>query len=337
MKTTIPTFFLICTLLTSCSALFFGTETTADPHKNYDYLCEIIDTRYSLFNIKKNDWESSKKEYRKLLRDSMNDEELLEVFDELVGSLEDGHSNVYTSFNYTRHWDWYLDFPVNFNFEIIERNYLGRKHWRTGPFLHTILEDSIGYVYYGSFSPSISGKQLKAVFGRMNKCKAVIFDIRNNGGGKLSNVKRIARQFADSTRSVHSFYFKNGPGKEDFSKAIGYTVKPAKNAFTKPVVILMNRKSYSAATFFPAAMRAFPHVTIMGDQSGGGGGIPYHFELPNGWSFRISTTRTISALGENIEPGILPDIRVHLSEEDLKNGKDTMIERAMAFLNQKEE
>ena len=216
-------------------------------------------------------------------------------------------------------------------FETIERNYLGRKHWRTGPFLHTVI-DSVGYIYYGSFSPSISGKHLKTVFDRMSNCKAVIFDIRNNGGGKLNNVKRLASQFADSTRRVHNFYFKTGPGKEDFTKPIGYTVKPAKNAFTKPVVVLINRKSYSAATFFPSAMRAFPHVTIMGDHSGGGGGIPYHFELPNGWGFRISTTRTISALGENIEPGILPDIRVHMNDEDLKKGKDTMIEKALNFL-----
>ena len=116
MKYFISSSFFIAFLFSSCTTLFFGANTSTDPEENYDYLCKIIDTRYSLFNIKKNDWETSKKEYRELLRDSMTDEELLDVFDKLVGSLEDGHSNVYGGFNYTRNWDWYLNYPSNFDF-----------------------------------------------------------------------------------------------------------------------------------------------------------------------------------------------------------------------------
>lgn len=310
-----------------------GADPIDTPEGNYDYLCEIIDTRYSLFDLKKNDWETSKKEYRKLLRDSMTDEELLDVFDRLVGSLDDGHSNVYGGFNYTRNWDWYLDYPANFDETVMTRNYLGKKHWRSGAFQHTII-DSIGYIYYGSFSQPISGKHMKAVFDRMKDCKGIIFDIRHNGGGKLNNVKKLAAQFADKERKLHNFYFKTGPGAEEFTDSIGYSVKPAKNAFTKPTVILINRHSYSAGTFFPSAVREFPHVTIMGDHSGGGGGIPFHFELPNGWGFRISTTRTVDRTGYNIEPGIEPDIAVSLEEEELRKGKDSMIEAALEFIKE---
>ena len=66
----------------------------------------------------------------------------------------------------------------------------------------------------------------------------------------------------------------------------------------------------------------------MGDHSGGGGGIPFHFELPNGWGFRISTTRTVDRTGYNVEPGIEPDIAVSLDAEELKKGKDSIIEAA---------
>ncbi|MCB0662395.1 MAG: hypothetical protein KDC24_06630 [Saprospiraceae bacterium] len=100
------------------------------------------------------------------------------------------------------------------------------------------------------------------------------------------------------------------------------------------MVILTNRKSYSAATFFPALMSAYPHVTIMGDTTGGGGGIPYHLELPNGWNFRLSTTITKDAQGRNIELGIPPDKLVSLDKEKANEGIDSVIEAALAHIKE---
>ncbi len=315
-------------LCSSCARLFFGKDAGKTIGESYDYLTETIDERYSLFDVKDVKWEDAKKEYRALLTDSMTNEDLLNVMGHLVGNLKDGHTNVYGGFNYSRYWDWYLDYPTNFDFEVIERNYLKKNHWRTGPFLHTII-DSVAYVYYGSFSPPISGKNLKHLMDRVRPMKGVIFDIRNNGGGKLNNVKKIASVFADSTRVIHDFYFKT---KDGFSEKIPYKIKAQKKRFTKPVIVLTNRKSYSAATFFPSGMAAFPHIKVMGDHTGGGGGIPYFFELPNGWTFRASTTRTIDTKGRNIEPGIPPDIEVHIKPEDRAKGIDSIIEAALDLI-----
>jgi len=319
-------FFLV--FFSSCTTLFFGADPEKKLGESYDYLTETIDERYSLFEVKDGKWEAAKKEYRALLKDSMTNEELLNVMGDLVGTLKDGHTNVYGGFNYSRYWDWYLDYPTNFDYEIIERNYLKRDHWRTGPFLHSVI-DSVAYVYYGSFSPSISGKALKHLMDRIRPMKGVIFDIRNNGGGKLNNVKKLASVFADTTRVIHDFYFKTEDG---FTEKIPYKIKATKKPFKKPVIILTNRKSYSAATFFPSGMTVFPHVKIMGDDTGGGGGIPYFFELPNGWKFRASTTKTIDSKGRNIEPGIPPDIEVHMNPEDRAKGKDSIIEAALELI-----
>lgn len=325
----------LTTMLGSCAAIFFGGKPDDSNQAVFDHFCHLIETRYSLFDLKEVDWPKSKAIYQSQIRDSMSKEELLEVLGGLLTTLKDGHVNITTDWNYARHWDWYLDYAQNFNFEIVERNYLGKDHWRTGPFLNSII-DSIGYVYYGSFATPISGRSLQALMERMKSCRGVILDLRNNGGGRLNNTRLIAQRFADTTRQALTFYYKSGPAREQFDGPFSYTIKPSgKFQFTKPVVILVNRKSYSAATFFPAIMSAFPHVCIMGDQTGGGGGIPYHFDLPNGWDFRLSTTKTIDSKGRNIEAGIPPDVAASLQPSDEKQGKDTMIEQALEFIRTK--
>ena len=60
---------------------------------------------------------------------------------------------------------------------------------------YKILEDNVGYIYYGSFSNDVSESGLDQILNRMAICKGLIIDVRNNGGGSLSNVEKIASRF----------------------------------------------------------------------------------------------------------------------------------------------
>ena len=80
-------------------------------------------------------------------------------------------------------------------------------------------------------------------------------------------------------------------------------------------------------------MRLLPHVTIMGDRTGGGSGLPFSSELPNGWSVRFSASPQLSAEMEQIEFGIDPDVKLDMTDEDEDQGRDTLIEAARALLN----
>jgi Peptidase family S41. len=79
-------------------------------------------------------------------------------------------------------------------------------------------------------------------------------------------------------------------------------------------------------------MRILPLVTIIGDKTGGGSGLPFTSELPNGWNVRFSSSPHFDANMEQIEWGIDPDIKVDISSTDYNKGIDTIIERARAFL-----
>ena len=115
----------------------------------------------------------------------------------MLNELKDGHTNLISTFNMSRYWDWYLDYPDNFDSDIQE-NYLGRNYSIAGGLKYTTLIDGqIGYIYYGSFSSSAGESGLDHIFYQFKDCKGLICDIRDNGGGMLSNADRIASRFLE--------------------------------------------------------------------------------------------------------------------------------------------
>ena len=72
---------------------------------------------------------------------------------------------------------------------------------------------------------------------------------------------------------------------------------------------------------------------MIGDKTGGGSGLPFSSELPNGWSVRFSASPMFDSDMNQIEFGIQPDIPVSITDEDRAKGIDTIIEAARKLLN----
>jgi C-terminal processing protease CtpA/Prc len=79
-------------------------------------------------------------------------------------------------------------------------------------------------------------------------------------------------------------------------------------------------------------MRYLPLVTLVGDKTGGGSGLPFSSELPNGWGVRFSASPHLDADKQQIEFGIDPDVKVDMDADDRARGIDTIIERARALM-----
>ena len=88
---------------------------------------------------------------------------------------------------------------------------------------------------------------------------------------------------------------------------------------------------YSGDTFV-RDMSQCPLVTILGDQTGGGSGLPFSSELPCGWSVRFSAAPMFDANMQQIEFGIQPDTLVALDPELAAQGFDSLIETARSLL-----
>jgi C-terminal processing protease CtpA/Prc len=166
-----------------------------------------------------------------------------------------------------------------------------------------------------------------------SSCSGLIIDIRNNGGGSLGYADRLASRFVSERMLAGYIYHKVGAGHDDFSARYPVYIEPSAGVhWDGRVCILTNRHSYSASNDFVSKMCQLPLVTIIGDRTGGGGGLPVNAELPNGWTVRYSSSPLLNALGEHIESGIDPDIWSSMLSADVSQNLDTIIECAIALL-----
>lgn len=112
------------------------------------------------------------------------------------------------------------------------------------------------------------------------------------------------------------------------------TLKPSSGIrWHKPVAVLTNRSVFSAANEFVKYMKCCPNVTVIGDKTGGGAGMPLSSELPNGWAVRFSACPMYDRQKNCTEFGIDPDHSVGLTDGDFAKGMDTIIEYARKVLN----
>ncbi len=328
MKRFIP-ILLIAGILTSCEKQFLSTDPANNPVSNFEHLWNEVNNKYSYFEYKSIDWQEVYDTYHPLIYDGMSDKELFDVLADMLFELRDGHVNLTSPFDRSRNWDWFLDFPPNFNENIIYRNYLGNNYWITGP-LHNQIIDDVLYVYYASFANSISQANIDELMERAQGLKGIVIDIRSNGGGSSGNAVALASALTDQPFDYGYSRIKNGPGKDDFSPWAKLTISPRSGKrFTGQVILLCNRNSYSASNFFAQMMKSLPNAILVGDQTGGGGGIPAFGELPNGWIYRFSASQMVDLQGEHIESGVPVDISVELSPDDEVNGIDTILEAAL--------
>ncbi len=319
-------------LLHSCEKILIRPDARTDPFTVFEEVWSFTNDHYSFFEFKGIDWDEAYNRYNRHIHIHMNPVELFDICAEMLYELRDGHVNLVSSFDRSRYWEWYLDSPENFSYPIIERNYYKGNQRFIGPLEFLDLGDII-YVYYRSFASSISDGNLDTVLSALANKKGLILDVRNNGGGSTVNAKRLASRFTDEKRLVGRNFVKTGPGHDDFRKEDIYIEPHDGIRFTGNVIVLTNRKSYSATTYFTQYMNALPNITFVGDTTGGGGGMPAFHDLPNGWLLRVSSSRFYSPDGFNIESGIPPHIQARMTRESMAGGKDDILETAISILN----
>lgn len=304
----------------------------ADPKENFQLLWKTVDENYCFFDLKEIDWKEIKIKYEKKVTDDMDEKALFAICSDMLNELKDGHVNLSSDFNTSRYWDWFTDYPQNFNWGIVERNYLGKDYIIAGKIKARNI-NSIGYLRYESFENLITSKNTKEIIKQLGPIKGLIIDIRDNGGGYETMVDTLASSFFDKKTIVGYIRYKEGPSHSDFSKYFPrYIKRTSDDIYKGEIVVLTNRLVYSSANYFVSVMSTLPNVTIIGDKTGGGGGAPFSSELYNGWKFRISRDPLFNSNKEYIENGIEPDIYVNINPIDESNNTDTIIEYAINYL-----
>ncbi len=302
------------------------------PQGNFEALWSIMDEHYCFFKEKGIDWDSVHAVYQPQFNYGMSESQQLEVLGNMLAELRDGHVNLYTSFDYSRYWGFHENYPANYSDSLV-RAYLGTDYHIANGMQYRVLDDNVGYLRVSTFENTFGSGNLDEILMYFQPCLGLIIDLRNNGGGMLTSAETLAARFTDEEMLVGYMRHKTGKGHDDFSSLEKQTLKPGKGIrWHKPVVVLVNRSVFSAANEFVKYMRHFPEVTIVGDRTGGGAGLPFSSELPNGWSIRFSACPIYDTDMTSTEDGMDPDVRVGLASDDISRGVDSMIEKAREII-----
>lgn len=307
-------------------------EYDDSPQGNFEALWRIMDEHYCFFTEKGIDWDSIHTVYKPQFNNGMTESQQLEVLGKMLAELRDGHVNLYASFDYSRYWGFHENYPSNYSDSLV-RTYLGTDYRISNGMRYRVLDDNIGYLRVPTFENAFGAGNLDEILLYFQPCLGLIIDLRDNGGGMLTSAETLAARFTDKEMLVGYMRHKTGKGHDDFSSLEKQTLKPGKGIrWHKPVVVLVNRSVFSAANEFVKYMRHFPNVTIVGDRTGGGAGLPFSSELPNGWSIRFSACPIYDSDMRSTENGMEPDVSVGLSSGDISRGTDSMIEKAREII-----
>lgn len=197
-----------------------------------------------------------------------------------------------------------------------------------------MINDKIGYIRLKNFNEGSSSEFINSLTNFKNQgMEALIFDLRSNGGGFLTEAEDIASQFIPEGEVITTLNNKFGKKKTSVSKGgIAQGI---------PVVLLVNGNTASASEVVTGALRDYNIAAIVGTNTYGKGVAQTTFGLKlTSGALKVTIDNFYTPNGENINKiGIKPDYEVELTKEDVSNGyskeKDPQYQKALEVINEK--
>ncbi|HRY52773.1 MAG TPA: S41 family peptidase [Candidatus Portnoybacteria bacterium] len=156
--------------------------------------------------------------------------------------------------------------------------------------------------------------------------EGIVLDLRNNPGGYLESSVEIASWFLDKNQLVVAEDYGNGKKIEHKSSGINKL-----NGY--PVAVLINQGSASASEILAGALRDNKGIILIGEKSFGKGSVQELEQLSSGTSLKITVAKWLTPSGHSImDDGLEPDVKVEITNDDVDNGRDPQLDRALELL-----
>lgn len=189
-----------------------------------------------------------------------------------------------------------------------------------------MLDGNVLYLRFSGFGFESEKWFAEQIAARSN-ARALIVDLRGNGGGFISVMKNCLNQLFASPLVVGK-YTKRGESTED----IRISGKGAK-AFQGKVVVLIDGNSQSSAELFAAAVQESGRGQVVGQNSAGFVLLGFLYGLPENFVVHIPVRDALTGRGARLEgKGVKPDVEVPLTIKEIRAGQDRILERAVEII-----
>jgi carboxyl-terminal processing protease len=333
---------LIILFFASCDELLLGKEEPNTPEHNFDMLWNDFDKHYSLFYIKKTNWDSLYQVYRSQINEHTDEPRLWNIMTDMIEVLNDSHTVLYNDLEARRYPSGYtlnqIAIEEEFDLNLIKTKYTGpltRIESEEDLQYGKVMNKDIGYVFLRKTLGDQPEKAIGEIMRELSDRKAIILDLRTNAGGSAFYAKTIAGAFSDGKHLVGTVQLRNGPEHSDFSeKTEEVTTLTGAKQFLKPVVVLTDRATMSGGEYLTIHMKSFGHVTHIGDATAGDfGATSIRRFLPNGWTYTFSIKMFLLPNGKSLDGiGIPPDVYVKNTNSSIYGGTDHVLEKAVQYL-----
>ncbi len=196
-------------------------------------------------------------------------------------------------------------------------------------YANTASGKKVAHIKIVQFGPD-TAKRLKQIADELQaaNAQAIIVDVRNNPGGYLDAAIDVTSLFIKEEVIVREL--KKGGLEQVLNRTLS-----AKLA-TQPLIILVNGGSASASEILAGAAQDYARGKVIGEQTFGKGSVQDLEKMKGGSSLRVTVARWLTPKGREIDKeGIMPDILVKRSEEDIDADRDPQLERALEVLDAK--
>lgn len=312
-----------------------GPETGAfAPLAAFDDFYGAFDEQYPYFTYKGIDWAEARDVFRPLASEAASVAELVGILDDMVEPLRDLHVK-FVDPGGAAHPSYLPSAFVNWDRDLW-RNTVAPAGWvQRGPDWGTARFGDVAYLFIGSWNPrTIRIEEVDAALEDLRDSRALILDVRPNGGGHDGLAFEVAGRFAARPVLATRVQYRDGPGHDDLGEPVVRYLEPRGAwQYTRPVVVLTGRGSFSSNESFVSAMRELPQVTVMGDTTGGSSGNPALHALTGGWSYSVPRWIAYTADRRIIEwQGIPPDVALDLGPGDFTGPEDPVLESALGWI-----
>ena len=183
--------------------------------------------------------------------------------------------------------------------------------------VYGFLEEGIGYIRILNFEANCCRQTLDCISALLQDgAQGIVFDVRSNPGGKRTELVEVLDYILPEGVLFRSIDYN---GEEMISQS-------DENCLDLPMVVLVNKNSYSAAEFFAAALQEYGWADVVGEKTVGKGNYQIVYTLSDGSACGISSGRYYTPHGNSLEGvGVTPNVEVTMDYGAIASVRDGVV------------